>query len=348
MCNYYNFKGDKCTLPALANGFCGAHQYIAESSEALKDNQARSMLSKPKTKLKAKLKASKPKIKAKFKSKPKLITEDQCQKWAISPTVNPLTGRMIKVDGPVYNKLKNACAAYGINIPSPSGSFKEVYKCGNDMDPVMGDLYQEYEDYDDLIRLGSGMCYPLDTLYEWYKSKVTSSNVGTRYNITDPMVPSYTLTRAEIDKIDKYMKERDVNYTPPQQRQPKGPPKSYRLIVDEDWYYNVGFHRIRVYPPNSNRGTIIGTLPMNVDEGGVGSYTVLLKLHEAWNQGVLTPPDDPFHTFITIFEATKTGIDNYYWWEGPPIGDPMSIPEYREAIIKNLSAVEAQLDELLS
>lgn len=394
MCKYYNFKGDKCDLPALSNGFCSTHQYVAQDPDLQQTNEMRSITAKskikpPAHKIKAKLKPKpkpksesvpdpkqtiklKAKVKAKLRAKPKpraktlqpqqpqqpqqteqqseakkLISKTHCEKWLKNPTINPLTGRMIKVNGSVYKKMQKACSFHGVNIPSPEGRFQDVYGCGNDMDPVMGDMYQDYEDYDDLIKLGSGMCYPLDTLYDWYKAKVTSSHEGTKFKVTDPMVPSYTLTDEELRQIDDYMSERDHSYQPPKQRPPIGPPQGYQLIIDQDWNNTVGFHNVRVRTPNgSNR--IIGTLPMEVDEGGISSYAVLQKLYEAWNRSVLTLPGNPYHTVITMFEMTNTGLNNNYWWGGPPAYDPMSNPEYKEIIVKNLGIVEAQLEDLIN
>ena len=36
------------------------------------------------------------------------------RQWLENPTVNPLTGRKIKIDGPMYRKYKNVCDRLGI------------------------------------------------------------------------------------------------------------------------------------------------------------------------------------------------------------------------------------------
>ena len=37
------------------------------------------------------------------------IKIEKCREWAVNPTVNPLTGKTIKVNGPKYNELKEVC-----------------------------------------------------------------------------------------------------------------------------------------------------------------------------------------------------------------------------------------------
>lgn len=45
----------------------------------------------------------------KRKDRIKRIKEEECQEWARNPTVNPLTGAEITVDGPTYNDIKEIC-----------------------------------------------------------------------------------------------------------------------------------------------------------------------------------------------------------------------------------------------
>lgn len=45
-----------------------------------------------------------------------------CAQWRANPTVNPLTGRAIKVDGPTYKKLQKDCI--GVRSPSPRSPVK--------------------------------------------------------------------------------------------------------------------------------------------------------------------------------------------------------------------------------
>lgn len=291
-------------------------------------------------------------IKAKLKPKPKpVLTKEQCIKWKADVTVNPLTGRIIKIGSPTFMKFQNACVHYGININAKEGSWTEVYGCKNDSDPVGGDQYAQLQEDEvsNLIRLGSGMCYPLDTLYGWYKAKVQEGEDGVAVVVTDPMVPSYVLTADEIAMIDQYMSERLSSYQKPQPKPVKHPPVGHSLIVNQDWVHTPGFHRIEIKRPDGSI-RIIGVLPMMVDgSGGVSSYSVMQKLYNAWNKGILMQFNDPEGiTGLHILDASASPFNyDHVWWNGSRydfIMDPMFNDEIRDAIISNLQQLDMDLD----
>ena len=52
-------------------------------------------------------------------SKIQRITEAKCREWAANPTINPLSGKEIDINGPTYNALKERCLnKYNIALPS--------------------------------------------------------------------------------------------------------------------------------------------------------------------------------------------------------------------------------------
>lgn len=56
-------------------------------------------------------------------SKALQLSEEQCKAWEKTPTVNPLTLRTIKFDGPVFKQIAKSCAKYNIvvgDIPQPN------------------------------------------------------------------------------------------------------------------------------------------------------------------------------------------------------------------------------------
>lgn len=58
-------------------------------------------------------------VAAKSSSKIQRITEAKCREWAANPTLNPITGKNIDIDGPTYNALKERCLnKYNIALPS--------------------------------------------------------------------------------------------------------------------------------------------------------------------------------------------------------------------------------------
>jgi hypothetical protein len=356
-CDYHNYNKEQCTSNALDNNiFCASHKYIAANHSRLAANEKRKS-NVPVTKVKAKIKkpvavaedgALPKKVKAKIKTKIE-FTRGQCQKWQKMPSINPKTGRMIKINGPTFISLQKACTSYGIGVDKREGTFGDLHGCLNDSDPVGGDQYAQLQEDEirNLIKLGSGMCYPLATLYGWYKSKVQSSE-GATYKVTDPMVPSYVLTSQELAIIDQYMHEQNNEYTKPKPKPVLRPPAGYILEVDQDWLGTIDIHPIYVIRPDGNR-RIVGMLPMTVNEGGVESYAVMFKLYDAWNKGVLFLDNDPEgYTGIPILDATAPGPSyNHHWWNtigGVMITQPMSSPDTRNAIVTNLGLLQEALD----
>jgi hypothetical protein len=282
-----------------------------------------------------------------------LLTRTQCEQWLRDPIINPLTGRLIKIGGPVFNKLKHACDSYGIQIPVPKGTFGEMYRCNNDSDPVGGEQYAQMQEDEvkNLIRLGSGMCYPLDTLYGWYKTKRQSTEVGANVSVTDPMVPSYILTDEEVGLINRYMKQQDENYVEPQGKITAKAPDGYQLDIEQQWGTYVNIHNLTLVRPDGTRRTI-GTLPMTFN-GGVDSYVILQKIYELWNKGLLFVDNNPEGvTGLEILDMTApAGFSSSHWWgEIQPLYNiyaPLDIPDLNEQITGNLEILSRQLDERL-
>jgi len=70
---------------------------------------------------------------AKSASRIQRITEARCREWAARPTINPITGKAIEIDGPTYNALKERCLnKYNIGLPEAASG---VFSRGNSPDP---------------------------------------------------------------------------------------------------------------------------------------------------------------------------------------------------------------------
>jgi len=70
---------------------------------------------------------------AKSASRIQRITEARCREWAARPTINPITGKPIEIDGPTYNALKDRCLnKYNIALPEASSG---VFSRGHSPDP---------------------------------------------------------------------------------------------------------------------------------------------------------------------------------------------------------------------
>ena len=71
---------------------------------------------------------------AKSASRIQRITEARCREWAARPTVNPITGKPIEIDGPTYNALKDRCLnKYNIALPEAASG---LFSRGNSPDPA--------------------------------------------------------------------------------------------------------------------------------------------------------------------------------------------------------------------
>jgi len=70
---------------------------------------------------------------AKSASRIQRITEARCREWAARPTINPITGKPIDLDGPTYNALKDRCLnKYNIALPEAASG---VFSRGHSPDP---------------------------------------------------------------------------------------------------------------------------------------------------------------------------------------------------------------------
>ena len=132
------------------------------------------------------------------------ITKKQCQSWIDNAGTDPITGRFIKPSGSRFSTLINACKKHGIIIPIPKQSFMELHKSYNDEDAITMTPFDEYEDdeYQYIVKLGSGNCYLLDSIYDLY----SKNNLLQKQTTTDPLNPSYHLSDIDIKKILEYKK----------------------------------------------------------------------------------------------------------------------------------------------
>jgi hypothetical protein len=110
------------------------------------------------------------------------------RQWLKNPTVNPLTGRKIKIDGPIYRKYKNVCDRLGIGgtetitlpISSSTTYPKERYLerlreiCYNTADPISMEEFEEMsaEQLSKLILIKSGEkhhAFLPETIITWFR-----------------------------------------------------------------------------------------------------------------------------------------------------------------------------------
>ena len=61
-------------------------------------------------------------------SKIQRLSEVKCREWAERPTINPITGKSIIIDGPTYNALKERCLRYNITLPDAAAG---IFSRGN-------------------------------------------------------------------------------------------------------------------------------------------------------------------------------------------------------------------------
>lgn len=122
------------------------------------------------------------------------------RQWLENPTVNPLTGRKIKIDGPIYRKYKNVCDRLGIGgteggtetitLPvSPETLYsKERYLerlreiCYNTADPISMEEFEEMsaEQLSKLVLIKSGEkshAFIPETIMTWFRSGNTKHPV---------------------------------------------------------------------------------------------------------------------------------------------------------------------------
>jgi hypothetical protein len=323
-CEHVNKKGKKCTWDVMKGSkFCGLHE------ECLKNKKIKATVRQLPAKIlvpgprKASVKGKSavkimPKIKGALKPKSPsgLITYEQCTTWLMNPAIHPLTGRFVKIGSAEFNKFVKACDTHGIKIKEPQGSFSKIYGCNNDLDPVGQDDLSEFDEEKtrDIIKLGSGNCYALDSLYGWYKAKTQAGE-----ETSDPMNPDYKLTPAEFSRIGLYMLANDPAYATPKKKSDKGAPEGYSLTIDEDWILYRGFHNVQIVHPDGTRRRI-GSIPMTVLTGGIDSYVIWALMQQTWQRGLLMTFNDPAGTTgIDIFDQSRgghNGSQDSVWWGG--------------------------------
>lgn len=253
-----------------------------------------------------------------------------------------------------------ACAAHGIDIPSPTGTFEEMYQCHADSDGITADEFatMDEDELSAVIRLGSGNCYLAESIYGWYKANLVKGNPTT----TDPMNPSYTLTEKDIELIEAYMKEQDPKYTRPGKKEHAKPPAGYRVEMHQDWNYHEGIHSLQLFRPDGTRVNI-GSVPMRHDDDGDGanSYAVYLLILELWNRGILFMDNDPTRlTGFDLLDNTRQVAARTLWYDNLPAPiayhallpdgypQPYNNPEAHAAMTQNLLRLQEQLETRLT
>jgi len=250
------------------------------------------------------------------------FTKDECETWLKNPIVNPTTGRRIKLEGPVFNAYIGACMAHGIDIQTEIDKqiADKFASCHNDIDPITTDEFSEMNATDryEAIKLGSGNCYRLDSIFEQYRISVAEGKP-----VKDPMNPGYTLTAEDIALIDKSMSEKFDTYVKPGfeaevDRHPEG--FDLRFVEhrrDPRYYVAIVYHTESDSPVN-----FISNFPSELDEHTTGSvdYTsanFMIQLMAIWTAGELTVGNDPMGTTdIVGLDETSNGLG--YWSYGAP------------------------------
>lgn len=261
------------------------------------------------------------------------FTKPQCEAWLANPLINPNTNRRIQLDGPVFNGYVASCLAHGIDIqaeidanlkpklrrkfgvdPIPAGS--DELKCNNTDDAVTGDTFTEMSlaDQYEVVRLGSGSCHRLDSIYEWYRVKTAAGEP-----VKDPINPGYELTVADKALINRLMAENIPDYLAPGAVAPDVDlhPVGYELrFVDHrrDNRYAVAI----IYHSETNTPVnFISNFPQLLDAAHTGSVDLtsavfMINLNALWRAGELTLENNPNNpTGIDRLDATSNGLG--YW-----------------------------------
>ena len=206
------------------------------------------------------------------------ITKKQCQSWIDNAGTDPITGRFIKPSGSRFSTLINACKKHGIIIPIPKQSFMELHKSYNDEDAITMTPFDEYEDdeYQYIVKLGSGNCYLLDSIYDLY----SKNKLFLKPTTTDPLNPSYRLSDSDIKKIIEYKKIINPSFSEPVAVRPV----NQLNLAQNDGIYSIycGDHKTIYFPSD-----------VNVQMTGDTSYSsdVLLTLiYQCHERGLLYNP----------------------------------------------------------
>lgn len=282
----------------------------------------------------------------------KLISKKECKEWLRTPHINPKTGRLIKIGSSTFRKYVKACATHGVKIPEPKGQFTEMYQCHTDSDGITAEQFEDMtdEELSTVIRLGSGNCYKAESLFGWYKANQEKGK-----QTTDPMNPSYILTKRDIGLIEAYMKGQDPKYIRPGKKDYADPPRGYSLEVEQDWYTAEGIHTLMLHAPDGSMRSI-GSLPMrhDQDEDEVNSYAVYLLILELWNRGQLTIDNDPARpTGFSLLDDTTH--DHSLWYDRLPVPighhdtnsnypQPYNSHAAIDAMTRNLLTLQGQLE----
>lgn len=203
-----------------------------------------------------------------------------CEQWEQNKSINPVTGRKIKVNGPTYKKMEKRC---------------ERLQCWNDEDPISFDNLKEKKP-DEIIMIGKGNkkhCFLVEGLYNYYKNQ-TESNLPVR----NPVDSSSRLTELEVKSLIKKMKK--INPDTPSLIK-KRKKSLYTLRYQEDFHQIsdvglVGFFIIYLW--KKNKSIFIGTIPSSIEIKHTGSTdltsaTILKRLFELHDDNRLLFRESP-------------------------------------------------------
>jgi len=232
--------------------------------------------------------------------------------------MNPATRRCVKTTGAIGRRLLAAMttppatsarrsavappAPTRPSRPSPEPATPSLTnlnaRCSNDADPVMMTNFKNMnrEELRSIVAIGSGRkkhCYLLDTIFGVYKTAVMDNQP-----VKDPLDPSYILTNAEIQTIDRMMLKRDPSYRPPKRTLMNY--RGHELDISQDG----NFFRLKIV----RRGRTVmdlGYIPGNIEAANTGSTdttsaTMIAALRELWDQRRMLRSAVPLRVVGTI------------------------------------------------
>lgn len=155
-------------------------------------------------------------------------------------------------------------------------------QCLNDGDPVILEDFKNMNanSLRSIVKIGPGPkkhCFLLDSIFQVYKTAVLDN-----LPVKNPLNPSYILTAADINMIDRMMLARDPSYRPPQRTMMNY--RGYELDITPDGNY----FRLRIM----RRGTMamdLGYIPGDIETRNTGSAdttsaAMIAALRELWDQ----------------------------------------------------------------
>lgn len=156
------------------------------------------------------------------------LSEEEYQRWFKDKNINPKTNRQIKWGSRTFKKIQSAFENHDL-----SKTIKPCELCFNDVDPLTFEQFSDKQKKYELIMIGDASpsgkfhCYETKSFLNYASTMLKKDGF-----VKNPLNPSYYLTAADFDQIEK--KGKFIN---PRVKLPKT--QSELIILNSGSFFHV-------------------------------------------------------------------------------------------------------------